>query len=248
MLGDGQRIKEAATALGVLGLRSEAPLTEEPEELDSAGTTPLSESDTPPPPDSKLDGDGDNDAVSPLRANLPPLSLPQSDLARLHENFDRRLLSFFGIKLASKRLCITVYHGDTVLASGTTLTSLGGEFSRQFDFSWDAAALGPRPATLQVVTELLTTDEDGGGAVTPPRMSESSSSSSGDYSPRESATLAVTNHGLTHVLSDIDDTVKRTAVLDGVRAIFHNVFAKDYSDIQVRALGTTFWGARTTGG
>jgi hypothetical protein len=218
-LGNTLDVRDATEALDKLGLRSEGvPLTEEPEELDSSSDSKYSSSKTPSTYDTIPSSSSSSSPSSSRRAST---DLSPADLVRLHGNFDQRLLSFFGIKLASARLRVRVYDGDEALTGGTVVTSMGGDFCQRFHFPWGDTTT-PVPSTLNVVTELLADEED----------VVSIASDRGDR-PRAFSSIDVSRHGLVRVVSDIDDTVKTTDVLEGVRAVLHNVFAKDYGDIQV---------------
>lgn len=52
------------------------------------------------------------------------------------------------------------------------------------------------------------------------------------------------SHSSIRVISDIDDTVKLSGILNGARAVFHNVFVKDLRDSVIRGMGdwyTNMW-------
>ncbi|KAJ8503063.1 hypothetical protein ONZ45_g11184 [Pleurotus djamor] len=63
--------------------------------------------------------------------------------------------------------------------------------------------------------------------------------------PTATTSIRVTvSHSEIRVISDIDDTVKRSNILSGARAVFHNVFVKDYHDIIIPGMGewyTSMW-------
>lgn len=66
-----------------------------------------------------------------------------------------------------------------------------------------------------------------------------------DQEPTAVSTLHVAiTHSPIRVISDIDDTVKRSNIVDGARAVFHNVFVKELDDIVIPGMGewyTNMW-------
>ncbi|KAF9499558.1 hypothetical protein BDN71DRAFT_1441689 [Pleurotus eryngii] len=66
-----------------------------------------------------------------------------------------------------------------------------------------------------------------------------------DQEPTAVSTLHVPiTHSPIRVISDIDDTVKRSNIVDGARAVFHNVFVKELDDIVIPGMGewyTSMW-------
>ena len=56
--------------------------------------------------------------------------------------------------------------------------------------------------------------------------------------PTTTSTVTIPiSHSPIRVISDIDDTVKDSGVLNGARAVFHNVFVKDLKDCVVEGMG-----------
>jgi hypothetical protein len=66
-------------------------------------------------------------------------------------------------------------------------------------------------------------------------------------SPGPTATASIKiplSQGTIRVISDIDDTVKKSGILSGARAVFHNVFVKELGDIIIPGMGewyTEMW-------
>ena len=64
-------------------------------------------------------------------------------------------------------------------------------------------------------------------------------------SPPRAAHIPITQSTV-RLISDIDDTVKLSRILDGARAVFHNVFVKDLEEAVIPGMAewySTLWGS-----
>lgn len=202
---------------------------------------------------------------------LPPSDfIPDSELIqRWHANLEARLEPFWSSVVANRPVRLHLFvspHQDPSspptddphkpLASVEVTTDSDGSFQAKFIVKWDELCHHPRALhiafgeeveehTLVVVAELLK-----------PQPAETSSYAQ-YQSPRRMqqqnalsniSTTSRVNIPITHcpirVISDIDDTVKDSGVLNGARAVFHNVFVKDLGDCVVPGMGewyTSMW-------
>ncbi|KAH7335491.1 hypothetical protein B0J17DRAFT_670361 [Rhizoctonia solani] len=176
-------------------------------------------------------------------------------LRQLHANLDARLQPFWSSKLDNRLVRIKLYAQPLdPLSSGrnqikdpaplmvtTVKTNTQGYFSHKFSLSFEdlcthdqtlGLAFGDHKTdhTFYAHAELLPlvslSDSNGAGA-----------EASRDIEIEDGAVRAETELPLTaaHVrlISDVDDTVKISEVLMGVRAIFHNVFVRHLDELVV---------------
>jgi hypothetical protein len=189
---------------------------------------------------------GSISSVNSVRSSTDVGSIhPEMDigiLRQLHANLDARLQPFWSSKLDNREVRIKLYAqppdstprrslGSAPLAVALVRTNAQGYFSHTFSLSFEELcthdqtlhiAFGDHNEehTFSVHAELLpfayALDSDGAGA----EMSR-------DIEIGSEAVGAQTELPLTsariRLISDIDDTVKISEVLMGVRAIFHNV-------------------------
>ncbi|KIY52982.1 hypothetical protein FISHEDRAFT_34260, partial [Fistulina hepatica ATCC 64428] len=180
-------------------------------------------------------------------STTPDASLVQ----RWHDNLEARLRPFLSSVVATRPVQLHLYapgSGGRMLrdpvASTRVMTSQEGSFQTVFRLRWED--LCQHPATLQVafgdafheyvfrvVTELLPPPSP------PPPSSGTGTTSSRAVEedlPYPSATASIDiplSHARIRVISDIDDTVKRSDVSLGARAIFRNVFVTDLVELTI---------------
>jgi phosphatidate phosphatase APP1 len=108
-----------------------------------------------------------------------------------------------------------------VLDRTTVTSTLGGGFKYLSRFSATHSKSGRhlQDAQLRVVSELLPVEEDATEGSAPGRI--------------DSALIKVHPSNIVRVMSDIDDTVKHTQVLRGIRTVFRNVFTLPFDRISV---------------
>lgn len=155
-----------------------------------------------------------------------PFTYTTSDLPRLHENLNTRLLPFFGQKLSSRKVRLSIFLApsnsfssiglDTCLASKIVTTSLGGGFKTSLQISGkglmsilnDPALSGELDGMpLRVVVELLEVEE----VTDEKKMSAGKGLVGGQdlkVCAEDSRDVIVGTDGGVRVISDIDDTVK----------------------------------------
>ncbi|KAF5332147.1 hypothetical protein D9611_008198 [Ephemerocybe angulata] len=152
------------------------------------------------------------------------------------------------------------------LSSVDVTTAADGSFQARFIVDWDQLCHHPTALqiafgeeieehSLAVVAELLrpqplyATTGAGAGAENPQPYAQYRSlrQAQGQGKDRPTTKCQVQipiTHCPIRVISDIDDTVKDSGVLNGARAVFHNVFVKELSDCVVSGMGewyTRMW-------
>lgn len=148
-----------------------------------------------------------------------------------------------------------VYLDDPTLPIVTqnVLTSTDGAFQLQIVISWETLCLHPGSVHIafgdrNAEVELFMLAE----LMPPPTPATSATSSPANGPPQSyfpipttTSTIPVTlSHARLRLISDIDDTVKLSEVLSGVRAVFHNVFVKDLKENVIDGMGdwyTSMW-------
>lgn len=146
------------------------------------------------------------------------------------------------------------------LATTEVTTGTDGSFQAGFTVGWDQLCHHPRALHIAfghtekehdviVVAELLKHPQASpgqGGSVpyTPytssrrPRPTSASSASSSAKQPSTRSQIHVPiSYSPIRVISDIDDTVKNSGVLNGARAVFFNVFAKELEECIIPGMG-----------
>ncbi|KAJ1306602.1 hypothetical protein OPQ81_007601 [Rhizoctonia solani] len=243
-----------ATSSSILGLypqpiprRSPTITTQAP----SPGTSPVK--------NVRKNTSGSISSTLPTRSNTDVGSIhPEMDvgiLRQLHANLDARLQPFWSSKLDNRQVRIELYAQPLeLLSSGrklikvpvplrvtTVKTTPQGYFSHKFSLSFEelcthdqtlALAFGDHETnyTFYARAELLPVidafDSSGAGA-----------EASGEINLDDGAVRAETELPLTaariRLISDVDDTVKISEVMLGVRAIFHNVFVRHLDELVV---------------
>ncbi|KAF6759332.1 hypothetical protein DFP72DRAFT_132948 [Ephemerocybe angulata] len=151
------------------------------------------------------------------------------------------------------------------LSSVDVTTAADGSFQARFIVDWDQLCHHPTALqiafgeeieehSLAVVAELLrpqplyATTGAGAGAENPQPYAQYRSLRQAQKGKDRPTTKCQVQIPITHcpirVISDIDDTVKDSGVLNGARAVFHNVFVKELSDCVVSGMGewyTRMW-------
>ncbi|KAH6916366.1 hypothetical protein BKA70DRAFT_1093056 [Coprinopsis sp. MPI-PUGE-AT-0042] len=148
------------------------------------------------------------------------------------------------------------------LATTEVMTGTDGSFQAGFTIGWDQLCHHPRALHIAfgqtakehdviVVAELLkhpqaSPSQSGSVPYTPytssrrprPTSSHSSSSSSSAKQPSTRSQIHIPiSYSPIRVVSDIDDTVKNSGVLNGARAVFFNVFAKELEECIIPGMG-----------
>ncbi|KAG9099883.1 hypothetical protein FS749_000141 [Ceratobasidium sp. UAMH 11750] len=181
-------------------------------------------------------------------------------LRQLHANLDTRLQPFWSNKLENRTVRVSLYaqspdvvtsHGrakSQPLASACIQTSAQGYFAHVFNITFEQLcthdqalhiAFGnhseehPLYVHAQLLPMVNAPDSSGPGAQITKDIgvaSESSGQSNGSVQAQGEVRLSCAR---VRVISDIDDTVKISEVLMGVRAIFHNVFVRHLDELVV---------------
>lgn len=193
-------------------------------------------------------------ASSTTTATSFAVAYSSAPLQVLHDNLHARLRLFFSQKLVGRRIRVTIYllppaqdasstsssaslpssnsAQELCIAKGTLVTEAGGVFKSSITVPWNGE--DPRRRKLRVRTELLSEVED-------------------ETIDNEKALEAVMNRsdeasvGLSHthtkirVISDIDDTIKLTHVLAGIKSIVRNVFTRPHDELVVPGMQEWYW-------
>ncbi|KAG9104237.1 hypothetical protein FRC06_004221 [Ceratobasidium sp. 370] len=191
-------------------------------------------------------------------------------LRQLHANLDARLQSFWSSKLENRTVRVSLYAQppDIVvpksqpLASAQVQTSAQGYFAHGFNIAFEQLcthdqalhiAFGSHTEehSLYVCAELLplvNTPNSSGPEAQITRdvgvADESSRWSNGSVRAQSEMQLSSAR---VRVVSDIDDTVKISDVLMGVRAIFHNVFVRHLDELVVPGMPEFYAGLAARG-
>ncbi|KAF8552873.1 hypothetical protein OG21DRAFT_1415345 [Imleria badia] len=184
--------------------------------------------------------------------NLTPQLVPAdpipAELARLHENLESRLKLFWASSLPSRRIQVSVFlqppdskshrHSLRPLLTQEILTGPDGHFSGTFRIDWNdictllaGTCITSNQAHIEheLLVEALIINTE--------RMPEL------HETPTNTIHIPVTL-SIVRLISDIDDTVKVSRVVDGARAIFKQVFVKDLEDTVIPGMGEwydTMW-------
>lgn len=207
-------------------------------------------------------------SVSSARSNTDVGSIhPEMDsgiLRQLHANLDARLQPFWSSKLDNREVRVTLYaqppesfprhqsQDSPPLATAIVRTNPQGYFSHKFSVSFEELCTHDQALhiafgnhqdeySFSVRAELLPTvyapNSDGAGAETTRDVEVEREA------VQVQAELPLTSARV-RLISDIDDTVKISEVLMGVRAIFHNVSPSPSQDL--RSLISKMAGVRPT--
>ena len=165
----------------------------------------------------------------------PSVKFSNASLETLHENLHARLRLFFSQKLDGRRIRVSIYllpNGEETqercVAKGTLLSEVGGVFKSSITVPWTAGE--PEGRRLRIRTELLTeqlVDETIDDQASLEKVMNRS----------DEATITVAHaHAPIRVISDIDDTIKATHVLGGIKAVFRNVFTRPHEELTVEGM------------
>lgn len=189
-------------------------------------------------------GNHDHDDIH-LTPQLVPADTIPAELARLHDNLESRLKLFWASSMSSRRIQVSVFpelpdpkchrHSLRPLLTREMLTGPDGHFSGTFRIDWNDICMHPRITSNQkhvehdllVEARIINTERT-------PELHET---------PTSIIHIPIT-HSIVRVISDIDDTVKISRVVDGARAIFNQVFVKDLEDTVIPEMGEwydTMW-------
>jgi hypothetical protein len=138
------------------------------------------------------------------------------------------------------------------VATQDVQTTSNGYFQARFKIAWEDICRHPgalhiafgepkEEHELQVVAELLPSPLPRSPGVSPGVSASFPSSerpSIEHHTPTATSTLPISlTYTTVRLISDIDDTVKFSNILSGARAVFRNVFVKDYHDIIIPGMG-----------
>jgi hypothetical protein len=187
-----------------------------------------------------------------------------NDIRRLHRNLETRIQPFWSSVLASRTVRLNLFasplkndddpnprhtsaeerdaieHGPA--ASRDVTTAVDGSFQARIRVTWEEMCHHPGALHIAfgdptIEHELLVTAAlfpAPPSAAVAPRL---------PAHPVETKTLHITlTNCPVRIISDIDDTVKLANVLSGARAVFHNVFVKEYKEIVIPGMGEWYTG------
>ena len=171
---------------------------------------------------------------------LPKATYSNASLHVLHDNLNTRLRLFFSQKLVNRRIRVSVFllplpgEEETCIAKGTLMTELGGVFKSSICVPWPGQE--PHGRKLRVRTELLhgthehehTIDDQNGLNRALSRFDEAVVSVSHSHAPLR-------------VISDIDDTIKMTHVLGGMKTVMRNVFTRPHEELTCEGMKEWYW-------
>jgi hypothetical protein len=199
--------------------------------------------------------------TSPRTPQSAPAFLPSiaDDLRKLHANLEARLTPFWSSVLPNRTVQIHLFasplsspHAQTSkseqeaishgpIASRSVVTLADGSFEAKFRIKWED--LCQHPAALHIAFgergeehEFVATAE-----IMRPPISRSTPDLRLDTESIPASISTTENIVLTHapmrIISDIDDTVKRSDVPGGARTIFHNVFVRELQELIIPGVG-----------
>jgi phosphatidate phosphatase APP1 len=164
-------------------------------------------------------------------AKITNVTYSQANLETLHDNLNARLRLFFSQKLVGRRIRVSIFlqpqesEPEKLIAKGTLMTELGGVFKSAICVPWQNGE--PAGRKLRVRTELLTDQVE-------EETIDDQSSLDRVMARSDEASVGVTHaHAPIRVISDIDDTIKATHVLAGIKSVFRNVFTRPHEELTV---------------
>jgi hypothetical protein len=181
------------------------------------------------------------------------LSSMSSDLHRLHANLESRLQPFWSTALASRTIRISVFasfhhreekdddeHQKSPITTQSVVTGPDGSFQTRFKVSWEDMCMHPQG--LQIAFgPLQEHDLVLSAELLPPTPSPPTAHvlpTPAVQVPSATADLRICiTHSPIRVISDIDDTIKRSNILSSARAVFYNVFVKELQDSVIPGMG-----------
>ncbi|BFZ58979.1 hypothetical protein PYCC9005_006047 [Savitreella phatthalungensis] len=137
------------------------------------------------------------------------------DLATCHANLTTRIAPFLSRPVSGRNMRARVFDSDMELATEVLTTNDVGHFRTQLKVSGCAASA----KSLQVVVGFADSDQD-----------------------VARIDVEVIDQDGISIISDMDDTVKHTGVVDGMREAFRNAFVKDLWRLEIS--GVRQWYAR----
>ena len=183
------------------------------------------------------------------------------ELTRLHDNLNSRLQPFWSRALSNRMIRVSVFSHPPKLNVGPfeqhgadtdpmhypihveeLLTDSQGAFEIRLKISWvqicqHAGALHIAFGSMQDTDLYVCVDLISSG----PRPS--STVPSMEYTARSVIPVPL-SYTKVRLISDIDDTIKFSNILGGVRTVFRNVFVKHLEELVVKGMGdwyTTMW-------
>lgn len=129
--------------------------------------------------------------------------------------------------------------GEKCIAKGTLLTELGGVFKSSLSIPWKYGS----PVGRQVIirAELLPESPEGDEGVSHKTI-DSEADLQSHLAKSDEAKVTVTYaHTPLRVISDIDDTIKMTHVLAGIKSVFRNVFTRPHEELVIQGMKEWYW-------
>ncbi|KAG6374776.1 hypothetical protein JVT61DRAFT_4153 [Boletus reticuloceps] len=193
-------------------------------------------------------GNYDHEDDIHLTHQLVPVDLIPAELARLHENLKSRLGLFWASSLPSRRILVSVflqtsdpkYHGHSSgpLLTREILTGPDGHFSDTFRINWND--ISTHPVGTHITSNQRHVERE---LLVEARIINMKRTPGLHETPTSTIRIPITD-SVVRVISDIDDTVKVSKILEGTRAIFNQVFVKDLEDTIIPEMGEwydTMW-------
>lgn len=156
-----------------------------------------------------------------------------AQLKRLHDNLESRLRPFWASPLSSMPVQVSIFapspssrahHSRHPIITYELRPGSDGFFSRTIMIPWED--IRAHPGASRIANDKASLEHE---LLVEARIL-SSEHSHISRAPRPALEWIPITHSTIRVLSDIDDTVKSSRVIDGARAAFHNVFAKDLEE------------------
>lgn len=180
---------------------------------------------------------------------IPADTIP-AELARLHENLESRLKLFWASSLSSRRIQVSVFlqspdskrHRHSLeirpLLTREMVTGPDGHFSGTFSIDWNDVFM--HPVDTHITSNQTHVEHE---LLVEARITNAERMPELHETPTSIIHIPITQ-SIVRVISDIDDTVKVSRVVDGARAIFNQVFVKDLEDSVIPEMGEwygTMW-------
>ncbi|KAJ7574374.1 hypothetical protein C8J56DRAFT_1064884 [Mycena floridula] len=184
-------------------------------------------------------------------SSAAPMPSISGELRKLHANLEARLQPFWSSVLPNRWVRIYIFaaaNEQNPIASSEVATATDGSFQARFRLKWEEMAQHPdalhiafgdptHEHELLIVAELLpSASPNSSPASSSSDLRETAQPDSSNPRPSISSRISLT-HAPIRVISDIDDTVKHSNVTGGARAVFHNVFVKDLSELIIPGVG-----------
>ncbi|KIJ65200.1 hypothetical protein HYDPIDRAFT_153245 [Hydnomerulius pinastri MD-312] len=198
-------------------------------------------------------GDNDNsleidEHMFPESSQSPPPVAPadgsiSAELQRLHDNLESRLRPFWSSALSSRMVEVSVFahplnpqtHRHSVdcqpLLTQEILTGPDGFFSGTFKIHWKDIC--DHPVGVHIAFDETCFEHE---LLVEARVVGLEHTQALHATPTKATRVPITQSTV-RVISDIDDTVKMSRILDGARAVFQNVFVKDLEDTVIPGMG-----------